>query len=326
VFAAVSTALLALNAPSVLAATPNPAPAPTRAENPTFGPNGTRNRLPDQMPSSKLTPKMQAGGTAAAAAAGLAPFLTRPYWGPHTVTSVFDHCNPDYTRDGRVCEFDGTVASSSNGVDPYFSAGYAITPGGTNYLYYDGHNGWDLALNYEPLMAAAQGVVQIAGYDPYNPGFGQTVTIDHGNGFTTRYAHMSSISVTSGQAVRRGQGIGVSGNTGNSTGPHLHFGLYLTAPWTAIDPWGWTGGFADPWPADAGNAWLTGNPQNPVPTAPTGVTAVAGDSTVTVTWSAPSFDGGEAITGYTVTAQPGNLVLEVPASGMSTRARSGSTT
>jgi hypothetical protein len=264
------------------------------------------------MPVSQTTVRR-----ASATTSGVAPFLTRPYWNPHDVTSVFDHCAPDYTRDGRICEFDGVVAASGNGVDPTFTAGYAITPGGTDYLYYDGHNGWDLALNYEPLLAAAPGTVAIAGSDPYNPGFGQTVTVDHGNGFTTRYAHMSQVWVSSGQHVDRGQQIGVSGNTGASTGPHLHFGLYITNPWTAIDPWGWTGGSADPWPADSGNYWLTGNPQNPVPWAPTNAVASSSAGGVQVSWAAPGFDGGSPISSYVVTASPGGATTTVAGSSTS---------
>jgi Peptidase family M23/Repeat of unknown function (DUF346) len=182
------------------------------------------------------------------------------------VTSAFDHCNPTYVADGRICEYDGTVATAANGKDPSFPLGYAIDPGQKNYLYYDGHNGWDFALYYEPVLAAAPGIVRIAGTDANNVGFGVTVTIDHGNGFTTRYAHLSQVLVTPGQSVGRGEEIAISGNTGHSTGPHLHFGLYVTSTWTAVDPWGWTGSTADPWPYDPGDYWMSGNPQDPVVT------------------------------------------------------------
>src|SRR5437762_10730611 len=99
------------------------------------------------------------------AASSSTEFLTRPYLTWHNITSVFDHCNPDYSRDGRVCEFDGSVGASSYGVDPSFSLGYAQSPGGGNYLYYDGHNGWDYALAYENVMSAAPGTVRLAGID-----------------------------------------------------------------------------------------------------------------------------------------------------------------
>ena len=54
-------------------------------------------------------------------------------------------------------------------------------------------------------------------------GYGNLVVIDHGNGFSTAYAHQSQIIVSVGQHVSQGQQIGMEGSTGNSTGPHLHF-------------------------------------------------------------------------------------------------------
>lgn len=66
-------------------------------------------------------------------------------------------------------------------------------------------------------------------------GLGNYVEIDHLNGFKTRYAHMSARKVTNGQFVEKGQIIGLSGNTGRSTGPHLHFSLYFSN--VTIDPY-----------------------------------------------------------------------------------------
>ena len=178
--------------------------------------------------------RTQLGQTAATAASGSSTgFLTRPYTTWHNITSVFDHCSPDYTQDNKVCEFDGSVGYRSYGIDPSFSLGYAQSPGGGNYLYYDGHNGWDYSMYYENVLASAEGIVQLAGSDPYNPCFGQTITIQHPQGFTTRYAHLSQIYVTPGQNVWRGEVIAQSGNTGCSSGPHLHFGVYVTSSWTA---------------------------------------------------------------------------------------------
>jgi murein DD-endopeptidase MepM/ murein hydrolase activator NlpD len=240
-------------------------------------------------------------------------FLTRPYVGPHAYTSVFDHCNPDYSQDGRICRFDGAVALRDNGVDPTFGAGYAITPGGDDYLYYDGHNGWDYALANETVLAAAPGTVTLAGEDPLNLGFGNVVLIDHGNGFVTRYAHLSQVQVSVGQQVARGAQIAISGNTGNSTGPHLHFGVYLASDWEPVDPYGWTGAGDDPWGYDAGDLWLTGEPQDAVPLPPTAVNAGFGVGVVSVSWARPGFNGGSPLTGYAITDSQGHQVMAAQA-------------
>jgi murein DD-endopeptidase MepM/ murein hydrolase activator NlpD len=289
----------------------SPAPSPATGvrageASPTFGPV-PRPLMPDVMSKAKLRPDASTTPNGAT----VAPFLTRPYWGPHWVTSIFDHCSPNYAPDGRICEFDGTVAVASSGGDPSFPAGYAITPGGTDYLYYDGHDGWDLGLSYEAVLAAAPGVVGFAGWD--SSGFGNTILIGHLNGFTTRYAHLSQVWVGQGQEVGRGQQIGISGSTGRSTGPHLHFGVYQTSPWAALDPWGWTGSGADPWAYEHGDLWLTGNPHDPAPDAPTNVTAAAGIDSIAVSWSAPTFDGGSRISSYTVQSTPGGLSASMSA-------------
>jgi murein DD-endopeptidase MepM/ murein hydrolase activator NlpD len=69
-------------------------------------------------------------------------------------------------------------------------------------------------------MAAAQGTVIFAGWQN---GYGQIVIIDHGNGLTTRYGHLSGIDVEVGRQIARGEQIGRVGSTGRSTGPHLHY-------------------------------------------------------------------------------------------------------
>lgn len=72
----------------------------------------------------------------------------------------------------------------------------------------------------EPVHATAQGTVAVAGW---SGGYGNMVEIDHGNGLTTRYGHLSQIDVHVGENVRIGQIIGLIGSTGRSTGPHLHY-------------------------------------------------------------------------------------------------------
>jgi murein DD-endopeptidase MepM/ murein hydrolase activator NlpD len=71
-----------------------------------------------------------------------------------------------------------------------------------------------------PIVAAADGVVVVA---EYHPEFGNMVDIDHGDGLTSRYAHLSRMDVATGRLIKRGDEIGAVGNTGRSTGPHLHF-------------------------------------------------------------------------------------------------------
>jgi murein DD-endopeptidase MepM/ murein hydrolase activator NlpD len=72
-----------------------------------------------------------------------------------------------------------------------------------------------------PVLASDGGVVRYAGWD--NTGYGWLVVVDHGNGFTTLYAHLDSFPVEVGQSVARGQIIGLMGSSGRSTGPHTHF-------------------------------------------------------------------------------------------------------
>jgi murein DD-endopeptidase MepM/ murein hydrolase activator NlpD len=83
------------------------------------------------------------------------------------------------------------------------------------------HTGLDIGAGYGAAVGAAgAGTVVQAGW---NGGYGLTVEVDHGDGVVTRYAHLSSINVGTGEVVGRGQNIGRVGSTGHSTGPHLHF-------------------------------------------------------------------------------------------------------
>ena len=83
------------------------------------------------------------------------------------------------------------------------------------------HEGIDFVADVgTPVFASAGGVVRVA---EFHPQFGYMVEVDHGNDFVSRYAHLSKFDVRAGQLVRRGQVIAASGNSGRSTGPHLHF-------------------------------------------------------------------------------------------------------
>jgi murein DD-endopeptidase MepM/ murein hydrolase activator NlpD len=90
---------------------------------------------------------------------------------------------------------------------------------------YEFHPGMDIdGERGEQILAPANGVVIKAGV---SGGYGNMVEIDHGNGLTTRYGHMSKIDAQAGEMVTRGQVIGYVGSTGRSTGPHLHYELRL---------------------------------------------------------------------------------------------------
>ena len=86
----------------------------------------------------------------------------------------------------------------------------------------EGHPGIDLSTPTGAVIYAADaGLVLFAGWSDL--GYGNTIVIEHGNGYKTLYAHLSQVSQYCGAKVRSGQIIGLSGNSGNSTGPHLHF-------------------------------------------------------------------------------------------------------
>lgn len=89
---------------------------------------------------------------------------------------------------------------------------------------YSNHSGMDIGASYgSPIYACASGTVTTA---TYGTAYGYYVTINHGNGFSTLYGHMSRYVVSEGQYVTRGQVIGYVGNTGWSTGAHLHLTMY----------------------------------------------------------------------------------------------------
>lgn len=87
------------------------------------------------------------------------------------------------------------------------------------------HSGLDFpGAFYTPIMATAPGVISFTGV---RSGYGNTVEIDHGGGFKTRYAHLQAIAVRVGQRVSIGQRVGAMGSTGRSTGPHLHYEVWV---------------------------------------------------------------------------------------------------
>lgn len=98
------------------------------------------------------------------------------------------------------------------------------------------HTGQDFAIaSGNEVLAAAGGTVTFSGWHQY--GGGNRVVVDHGNGLSTSYNHMSANAVKVGQHVERGELVGFSGSTGASTGPHLHFEVIINDE--PVDPMGW---------------------------------------------------------------------------------------
>lgn len=102
------------------------------------------------------------------------------------------------------------------------------------------HSGQDFAVPTGTKVVAAHGgtVVKAGGNGAGDgPAYGNAIVIKHGNGTYSQYAHLSRVEVKIGQVVKTGQEIAKSGNTGNSSGPHLHFEIRKTANYgSAIDP------------------------------------------------------------------------------------------
>jgi hypothetical protein len=94
------------------------------------------------------------------------------------------------------------------------------------------YGGIDYAVYNVPCKAAADGIVSYI--NKGSTGYGYEIRIDHGSGYVTIYGHHSAINVAKGQIVKAGDIIGITGNTGNSTGPHLHFEVRLNG--SPVDP------------------------------------------------------------------------------------------
>jgi murein DD-endopeptidase MepM/ murein hydrolase activator NlpD len=166
-----------------------------------------------------------------------APFLTHPLDDVYPISSFYDHETPFLRENGTIVTYRGDRA---------------------NNLSYDGHDGWDYAAAPPTeVLAAAPGTVVFAGNSDDGCGIARAVIIDHGNGYRTLYWHLADILVDEGP-VERGQPIGIVGDSGCATGPHLHFQTQFLGQDT--DPYGWCGPAGeDPWanhPAGQSSTWL----------------------------------------------------------------------
>ncbi|MBI3366471.1 peptidoglycan DD-metalloendopeptidase family protein [Candidatus Roizmanbacteria bacterium] len=126
----------------------------------------------------------------------------------------------------------GVIEEERPAVSQYFAQIQAGVRGSSNFIWPTSgvitqypvwyHMAVDIANNALPaILASDTGTVTYAGCIQY--GYGCHIIVDHGNGYQSLYAHLSSINVSPGQVVNKGQQIGVMGSTGRSSGPHLHF-------------------------------------------------------------------------------------------------------
>jgi len=134
----------------------------------------------------------------------------------------------------------GTSSTSQNACPGgAVGGGGFVWPADNHFLsgndYWSGHLGIDISAGEGASVYAADGGVVTMAQGGYNYGYGNVIQIDHGNGYSTIYAHLSVIGVGLCQSVGVGQWIGASGNTGNSQGAHLHFEVRQG------------GGFINPW-------------------------------------------------------------------------------
>ncbi|WP_432184228.1 M23 family metallopeptidase [Streptomyces tendae] len=133
-----------------------------------------------------------------------------------------------------------TKKKAASWVDPVkkyeLSASFAQNGG----MWAHKHSGQDFAVPIGTNVVAAHGgtVVKAGGNGAGDgPAYGNAIVIKHGNGTYSQYAHLSKINVKVGQIVKTGQSIAKSGNTGNSSGPHLHFEIRTTPNYgSAVDP------------------------------------------------------------------------------------------
>lgn len=189
------------------------------------------------------------------------PFFIKPFTGTYYNIWPFDHDLPlgfysENNGSPHVLGFRGDI------IELYWGDG-------------KGHDGYDWGVpEGTPLLAVADGEVVFAGLDePYpcgSSGEKQALivqlrhTAPNGDILETLYGHMSRVDVETGETVRSGQQIGLSGNTGCSSGAHLHFMVFRVANTnngnkTVIDPFGWEGPGQDPWavhPDGAESVWL----------------------------------------------------------------------
>ena len=140
---------------------------------------------------------------------------------PGAVRELFVWTPPDLSSVSSGSSFGGNpvVVGTGSFIYPVGSRNY------TQFYWY-GHRGLDIGLpEGNAVFASDTGTVTYAGWNTW--GYGNLIVVNHGNGYETLYAHLSGINVVPGQIVYQGNAIGASGNTGNSSGPHIHFEIRI---------------------------------------------------------------------------------------------------
>ena len=209
---------------------PTPTPLPEATGQPQAA-------LPDQPTASPTPEQSPAGPTPQGEQPATATQVPQPTSVP-TTTTGFNVPPPDIPYDPNKTDFTerGSATCPGNQQGPVGSGKfiwpsvYQSLSGGA---FREGHPGIDLSTpSGTPVYAADAGLVIFAGWT--GVGYGNTVVIDHGNGYRTLYGHLSQVSTYCGAKVKAGKLIGLSGSTGNSTGPHLHFEVRV--PGGYLDP------------------------------------------------------------------------------------------
>jgi len=150
-------------------------------------------------------------------------------WGPPAITRSNPAAAAYYGSGYCGQVYEGAVGSGTFiwPTTGTFLSGYDYSP--------SIHPGIDIAGSVgNAIFAADSGVVVFAGWSEY--GYGYLIVLDHGNGWQTAYGHLSAVGVACGQSVGRGTVIGGLGNTGNSSGPHLHFEM-RSEIYGKVNPW-----------------------------------------------------------------------------------------
>ena len=193
-------------------------------------------KLEDQLAEAKdLAQKIEDGiGEYEAAAAALAAEEKRV---DAEIKKLEDQLAAELGQ-GSVGGYIWPVTTSKRITSPYGTRWHPV------YQYWKTHNGVDIGGVYysSAVRATKAGVVIIS---QYNSSYGNYVVISHGTGNTTLYAHMSSRSVSVGDRVTQGQQIGVTGSTGVSTGPHLHYEIKENG--VRVDPLQYLPGYIKAW-------------------------------------------------------------------------------